>query len=250
MGVVTAIILIAIAIGLLWAAQKGRINQQSLGLLSSIAGIVAAIAAIVLFIIPAASTPSAPSSTAVALAPTNTFVPIVVPTKAQAAIDTAPTITPTVTSESPTPTYTPEPSTPTPEPPTSTKTPEPPSLTPEPPTPTPNKVDIVAFSARLDKEGLIRIAVEVFNKTDKDIDFGLPFGKVYIIDNLANQYDLAPWFWTRRGESLPEKVNAGARVSGDIATELKINKDATTIQAVFTIDNQKVFADPVQVPGR
>lgn len=198
--------------------------------------------------------------------------PVPIATSTAAIVAVAPTITNTVL---PTLIVTPEPLTATPEPPTAT--PEPPSATPVPSTATPvpptatptniilpvegNKatskegIEITIINVRLDTEGLIRVRVSVFNPTSRDIDFKLGFGGVYLIDNSGEQYDLAPWFWTRNDAQpnnvLPNNIAPDGRREGDLAVESnKLRNDATTLRVVFNLDNERVSSDPVPIPGR
>lgn len=244
MGVVTVILLVAIAIGLLWAAQKGRINQQSLALLSSIAGIVAAIAAIVLFIIPAASPPSdkPASSTAIASAPTNTSVPSISvptapPTEAPIATDIPPTATPTETAKPPTPTHTPELPSPTPEPPTPTNTSTPTS----PPIPleltegpwtrevkgvklTVEKVEVIR---RVEGEKVLRFHLTVDNQTSGGITIGL-WNNFLAIDVNGKSYkpnvDSSEW---------EQNVPPGLTLTGFVDLQEPVPGEITTMTISF-----------------
>ncbi len=232
-GIVTALLLIAIAIGLLWAVHKGRINNQFIGTLSSVAGIVAAIAAIVLFIVPPPSDNPAPPP-AVASEPTHisaspTATPTVLPTEAPTATNLPPTATPSET----------------PEPPTAapSETPEPPTATLESPTPAPSEmtqgpwiskvkgvkltVEKVEVVRRTENRKSLRFYLTVDNQTNGGIIIGLG-NNFLVIDANGNSYkpnlDNSQW---------EQNVPPGIKLTGFVELENLVPNEISDIKVSF-----------------
>ena len=180
-------------------------------------------------------------------------------TPPQEVIASLPTRTPapteTVTLE-PTPTSTLEPTITVTLEPTPTSTLEPPTMTLEPTTATipadpntittPSGLSITVLGGTFDKEGRFRIKVNVLNHSSQRVDL---YEKVFLVDNLKREYALTPPPFLR-ADRLLETVSAGRQVSGDVATDMELDPNATTMAIVFTFDGKEYPTSFVNIPAR